>query len=197
MSGIVKSIILSGPSGSGKTAMARRLLKDYGNIFGFVVSHTTRFPRPMEREGVDYYYVNREAIWKGIAAGNFLEHTEFLGNIYGTSKTSVNTASINNHVCVMDLNINGVRKLKTTYLMPYSIYIRPTSIKMVETKLRRRNTEADDEIHRRVMLAKTDMDEAEEAGLFDTIIIEDDVNLAYSRLVQILQERIRMYFNTN
>ncbi|ABH08288.1 HSPV178a [Horsepox virus] len=62
MSGIVKSIILSGPSGLGKTAIAKRLLKDYGNIFGFVVSHTTRFPRPMEREGVYYHYVNREAI---------------------------------------------------------------------------------------------------------------------------------------
>lgn len=52
---------------------------------------------------------------------------------------------------------------------------------MVETNLRRRNTEADDESHRRVMLAKTDMDEVNEAGLFDTIIIEDDVNLAYSK----------------
>ncbi|AND74016.1 Guanylate kinase [Vaccinia virus] len=151
----------------------------------------------MEREGVDYHYVNREAIWKGIAAGNFLEHTEFLGNIYGTSKTAVNTAAINNRICVMDLNIDGVRSLKNTYLMPYSVYIRPTSLKMVETKLRRRNTEADDEIHRRVILAKTDMDEAGEAGLFDTIIIEDDVNLAYSKLIQILQDRIRMYFNTN
>ncbi|DAD53304.1 TPA_asm: guanylate kinase [Vaccinia virus] len=197
MSGIVKSIILSGPSGSGKTAIAKRLLKDYGNIFGFVVSHTTRFPRPMEREGVDYHYVNREVIWKGIAAGNFLEHTEFLGNIYGTSKTAVNTAAINNRICVMDLNIDGVRSLKNTYLMPYSVYIRPTSLKMVEIKLRCRNTEANDEIHRRVILAKTDMDEANEAGLFDTIIIENDVNLAYSKLIQILQDRIRMYFNTN
>ncbi|ABF28156.1 guanylate kinase-like protein [Variola virus] len=77
----------------------------------------------MEREGVDYHYVNREAIWKGIATGNFLEHTEFLGNIYGTSKTAVNTAAINNRICVMDLNIDGVRSLKNTYLMPYSVYI--------------------------------------------------------------------------
>ncbi|ABH08289.1 HSPV178b [Horsepox virus] len=97
----------------------------------------------------------------------------------------------------MDLNIDGVRSFKNTYLMPYSVYIRPTSLKMVETKLRCRNTEANDEIHRRVILAKTDMDEANEAGLFDTIIIEDDVNLAYSKLIQILQDRIRMYFNTN
>ncbi|ABF22932.1 guanylate kinase-like protein [Variola virus] len=151
----------------------------------------------MEREGVDYHYVNREAIWKGIATGNFLEHTEFLGNIYGTSKTAVNTAAINNRICVMDLNIDGVRSLKNTYLMPYSVYIKPTSLKMVETKLRRRNTEADDKIHCRAMLAKTDMDEANEAGLFNTIIIEDNVNLAYSKLIQILQGRIRMYFNTN
>ncbi len=63
--------------------------------------------------------LNREAIWKGIAAGNFLEHTEFLGNIYGTSKTAVNTAVINNRICAMDLNINGVRSLKNTYLMHY------------------------------------------------------------------------------
>ncbi|AUL80647.1 VACV-DUKE-191 [Vaccinia virus] len=150
----------------------------------------------MEREGVDYHHVNREAIWKGIAAGIFLEHTEFLGNIYGPSKTAVNTAAINNRICVMDLNIDGVRSLKYKYLMPYSLYIRPTSLKMVETKLRCRNTEANDEIHRCVILAKTNMDEANVAGLFDTIIIEDDVNLGYSMLIQILQDRIRMYFIT-
>ncbi|AUL80349.1 guanylate kinase [Vaccinia virus] len=156
-----------------------------------------RLPIPLDFLVLWNEKVNRAAIWKGIAAGNFLEHTEFLGNIYGTSQTAVNTAAINNSICVMNLNIDGVRSLKNTYLMPYTVYRRPTSLKMDETKLRCKNSEANDVIHRRVILAKTDMDEANAAGLFDTIIIEDDVNLAYSKLIQILQDRIRMYFNTN
>ncbi|AST09569.1 guanylate kinase [NY_014 poxvirus] len=195
MNGMVRSIILSGPSGAGKSTIIRKLLKEYGNIFGFVTSHTSRFPRPMEQNGIDYHYVSKEDIWKGVANGNFLEHTEYSGNIYGTTKNAFRKASANNHIAIMDLNIDGVRNLKYTSIMPYSVYLRPTSLKMVETKLRNRNTETDDEIYRRIMLAKYDMETCTEPGLFDDIIIEDNVNEAYSKFIKQLQERIKVYFN--
>ncbi|XP_064239762.1 guanylate kinase isoform X2 [Aotus nancymaae] len=79
-----RPVVLSGPSGAGKSTLLKRLFQDHGGIFGFSVSHTTRYPRPGEENGKDYYFVTREVMQRDIAAGNFIEHAEFSGNLYGT-----------------------------------------------------------------------------------------------------------------
>ncbi|XP_021107762.1 guanylate kinase isoform X5 [Heterocephalus glaber] len=92
-------VVLSGPSGAGKSTLLKRLLQEHGSIFGFSVSHTTRDPRPGEENGRGrsavpslhgphqspyYYFVTREVMQRDIAAGDFIEHAEFSGNLYGT-----------------------------------------------------------------------------------------------------------------
>ncbi|XP_059950981.1 guanylate kinase isoform X6 [Mesoplodon densirostris] len=80
-----RPVVLSGPSGAGKSTLLKRLLQEHDSIFGFSVSHTTRDPRPGEENGKDYYFVTREVMQRDIAAGDFIEHAEFSGNLYGTS----------------------------------------------------------------------------------------------------------------
>ncbi|KAB0393685.1 hypothetical protein E2I00_010791, partial [Balaenoptera physalus] len=79
-----RPVVLSGPSGAGKSTLLKRLLQEHSRIFGFSVSHTTRDPRPGEENGKDYYFVTREVMQRDIAAGDFIEHAEFSGNLYGT-----------------------------------------------------------------------------------------------------------------
>merc|ERR1719265_2543989 len=78
-------VVICGPSGGGKSTMIKRLMAEIPGRFGFSVSHTTRAPRPGEKDGVDYHFVAREEITEEIAQGNFLESAEVHGNYYGTS----------------------------------------------------------------------------------------------------------------
>ncbi|XP_032557968.1 guanylate kinase isoform X2 [Chiroxiphia lanceolata] len=123
-----RPVVLSGPSGAGKSTLLKKLLKDYENIFGFSVSHTTRQPRPGEVNGKDYHFVTREEMQKEIDAGEFIEHAEFSGNMYGTSKGAVQAVQAQNQICVLDIDIQGVKTIKKTDLNPIYISVQPPSI---------------------------------------------------------------------
>lgn len=79
-----RPLVLCGPSGSGKSTLLNRLLKDFKDRYAFSVSHTTRNPRPKERDGVDYHFTTKDEMRAAIAREEFIETAEFSGNIYGT-----------------------------------------------------------------------------------------------------------------
>lgn len=123
-----RPVVLSGPSGAGKSTLLKRLLQEHSSIFGFSVSHTTRDPRPGEENGKDYYFVTREVMQRDIAAGDFIEHAEFSGNLYGTSKAAVRAVQAMNRICVLDVDLQGVRNIKKTDLQPVYIFVQPPSL---------------------------------------------------------------------
>ncbi|XP_040405625.1 guanylate kinase isoform X5 [Cygnus olor] len=140
-----RPVVLSGPSGAGKSTLIKKLFKDYENVFGFSVSHTTRKPRPGEVNGKDYHFVTREEMKKEIDAGEFLEHAEFSGNMYGTryatralttkprwcwelSKAAVQAVQAQNQICILDVDIQGVKNIKRTDLNPIYISVQPPSM---------------------------------------------------------------------
>ncbi|XP_032482735.1 guanylate kinase isoform X5 [Phocoena sinus] len=123
-----RPVVLSGPSGAGKSTLLKRLLQEHSSIFGFSVSHTTRDPRPGEENGKDYYFVTREVMQRDIAAGDFIEHAEFSGNLYGTSKAAVRAVQAMNRICVLDVDLQGVRNIKKTDLRPVYIFVQPPSL---------------------------------------------------------------------
>ena len=100
-----KPVILCGPSGVGKSTLISMLRKEFPEDYGFSVSHTTRAPRPGEKDGIDYYFVQKEDMEKEIAAGVFLETAHVHGNIYGTSKKSVDNVSAKCVSCILDIDI--------------------------------------------------------------------------------------------
>lgn len=79
-----RPLVLCGPSGSGKSTLLKRLLKEFPDKFGFSISHTTRGPRPGEKDGVHYHFTTRDEMIKAIDKGEFLETATFSGNLYGT-----------------------------------------------------------------------------------------------------------------
>ncbi|XP_014800645.1 PREDICTED: guanylate kinase isoform X1 [Calidris pugnax] len=185
-----RPVVLSGPSGAGKSTLLKKLLKDYENIFGFSVSHTTRQPRPGEVNGKDYHFVTREEMQKEIDAGEFIEHAEFSGNMYGTSKGAVQAVQAQNQICVLDIDIQGVKNIKRTDLNPIYISVQPPSIDILEKRLRDRKTETEESLLKRLTAARVDLELSKEPGLFDLVIINDDLEKAYSELKEILLEEI-------
>ncbi|XP_015209641.1 guanylate kinase isoform X3 [Lepisosteus oculatus] len=210
-----RPVVLSGPSGAGKSTLLKRLLKEYEGVFGFSVSHTTRNPRPGEVNGKglkylpilleattllpladvlssarDYHYVTREAMQKAIDSGEFIENAEFSGNIYGTSKASVQDVQAKNLICILDIDMQGVKNIKKTDLNPIYVSIQPPSMEILEKRLRDRQTETEQSLQKRLEAARIDMEISKESGLFDVVIINDDLEEAYGKLKGVLIEEI-------
>ncbi|KAI4569179.1 hypothetical protein MJT46_006473 [Ovis ammon polii x Ovis aries] len=186
-----RPVVLSGPSGAGKSTLLKKLLQEHGSIFGFSVSHTTRDPRPGEENGKDYYFVTREVMQRDIAAGDFIEHAEFSGNLYGTSKAAVRAVQAMNRICVLDVDLQGVRNIKKTDLRPIYIFVQPPSLDVLEQRLRQRNTETEESLAKRLAAARADMESSKEPGLFDLIIVNDSLDKAYWALKEALSEEIK------
>ncbi|XP_030640513.1 guanylate kinase 1b [Chanos chanos] len=212
-----RPVVLSGPSGAGKSTLLKKLMKDYEGVFGFSVSHTTRNPRPGEEDGKglnclpmllgatllpvadvlssesseDYHFVTREKMQEGIDKGDFIENAEFSGNMYGTSKQSIEDVQAKNLICILDVDIQGVRNIKKTDLNPIYISIQPPSMEILEKRLRDRQTESEESLQKRLEAARIDMELSKEPGVFDLVIINDDLDEAYEKLKSVLSEEIQ------
>ncbi|KAF9181270.1 guanylate kinase [Haplosporangium sp. Z 767] len=176
-----RPIVLSGPSGAGKSTLLKRLFAEYPDKFGFSVSHTTRPPRAGETDGVEYNFVTREEFLAGVERGEFIEHAEFSGNLYGTSVKAVKTVGEKGRICILDIDMQGVKLVKNTDLNPYYLSVQPPSIEQLEKRLRGRGTESEVDIQGRLAAAQGELDYAKEEGAYDETIINDDLESAYTK----------------
>ncbi|XP_061549205.1 guanylate kinase isoform X1 [Phycodurus eques] len=192
-----RPVVLSGPSGAGKSTLLKKLMKEYSGVFGFSVSHTTRNPRPGEENGKDYHYVTRGAMQAAIDKGEFIESAEFSGNMYGTSRAAVQAVKARNLICILDIDMQGVKNIKKTDLNPIYISIQPPSLELLEARLRDRKTESEESLQRRLHAAKVDIELSKEPNMFDIIIVNDNLEDAYGHLRDALLEEINMVKKIN
>ena len=104
-SNCIPTLSVCGPSGTGKSTLIALLRKEFPDDFGFSVSHTTRGPRPGERDGVDYHFSDRAVMEAAIADGKFLESALVHGNLYGTSFDSIASVADQHRVCILDIDV--------------------------------------------------------------------------------------------
>lgn len=175
-----RPLVLFGPSGCGKSTLKNRLLKDYPDKFGFSVSHTTRTPRPGETDGKEYYFTSRDAMQQSIDRGEFIESAVYNQNLYGTSKRAVQDVLDVGKVCLLDIDMQGVISLKNTDMDCYYIFVKTPSLKELERRLRARGTETEGSICRRLDIAMQELAYAEQPGNFHSVIINDDLEEAYT-----------------
>ncbi|KJH51711.1 guanylate kinase [Dictyocaulus viviparus] len=184
-----RPIVLSGPSGGGKSTILARAMSDYPDRFTFSVSHTTRKPRVGEKNGIHYWFIDHTEFQRMIANGEFLEHATFGGNIYGTSKKAVSDVEETGKICVLDVELQGVRNIKKTHLNARYILIRAPTLEILESRLRARGTEGEEDIKRRLKHAKEDLDAVEEdPGLFDHVIINSNLEHAYKEFIDVVAD---------
>ena len=172
-------IIIAAPSGAGKTTLCKKLLKDFPQIT-LSISSTTRVPRKMEREGVDYFFLNHEQFEKTIQDAGFAEWANVHGNYYGTSKKVLEDAFAKHQSVLLDIDVQGAAKLHSVYPdRCLRIFITPPSLEGLEKRLRDRGTEAEEAIQRRLKNARLEMAESHH---FDAVVVNDLLDVAYAQL---------------
>ncbi|XP_040911017.1 guanylate kinase isoform X2 [Toxotes jaculatrix] len=145
----------------------------------------------------DYHYVTREVMQASIDNGEFIENAEFSGNMYGTSKAAVQDVQAKNLICILDIDMQGVKNIKKTDLSPIYISIQPPSMAVLEKRLRDRKTESEESLQKRLHAAKVEMEFSKEPGVFDAIIVNDSLEDAYGQLKHALLEEINKVKKNN
>jgi guanylate kinase len=170
--------ILSAPSGAGKTSLANALVESDPDI-EFSVSHTTRAPRPGERDGVHYHYVSMAEFERLIGEGVFLEHAQVFGNRYGTSRRAVEAMLKAGKSVLLDIDWQGARAVKRAMPEAVGVFILPPSREALRERLTRRGQDSAEVIERRMREATAEMSHFHE---FDHVIINDVFDAALADL---------------
>jgi len=182
-------IVISGPSGVGKGTIAKVL----GNEDGFYlsVSRTTRAPRENETEGADYYFTSRAEFERLIAQNGFFEYAEYNGNYYGTPLENIDKNIEKGLNVILEIEVNGASKIRNTHKRDFiGIFLIPPSVAEMKNRLQTRGTETDDNIKKRLKIARAEL---EAAGLYNYLVVNDTVNRAVSEIKAIVEaERLKM-----
>lgn len=175
-------LVLCGPSGAGKSTLLKGIFDDerFEGRLGLSVSHTTRTSREGELDGVHYHFVAREEMETMIAEGGFLEHAEVHGNLYGTSIGAIQDVFAGGRACVLDIDLQGMRKIRTLTAGPLSeckvsfVYVKPSGgIASLEARLRARGADDEASIRKRMATARKELEESA-ACAWDHIILNKD-----------------------
>ena len=182
-----RPVVICGPSGTGKSTIINKLMTDFPDTFGFSVSHTTRKPRAGEIDGVNYHFITKEEFLSGAERGDFIELAEFSGNMYATSKLSIKDIQDEGKICILDLEMKGVKQIKESReINPLYVFIQPPNISDLENRLRGRKSETEDSLNKRLAAAKSDLDYVSSSNIFDTVIINDEVDKATHQLANFI-----------
>ena len=136
MAGIL--FIISAPSGSGKSTLVSEVRKQVSGV-DFAVSWTTRAPRGSEENGREYHFTTRQEFERMAACGEFLEHAEVFGNLYGTARASLDEALAAGHDLLLDIDVQGAAQVRTAMHEAVGIFVLPPNPKVLRTRLRNRS----------------------------------------------------------
>ncbi len=170
--------IVSAASGTGKTSLVQALRRGQDRL-RVSISHTTRAPRPGEEDGVHYHFTDHARFEAAIAAGEFLEHARVFGQLYGTSRRSVETLLAADFDVLLEIDWQGAAQIKRLFAASVAIFILPPSLDALAERLRKRAQDSDSVIAERLQQAQDDMRHCRE---FDYIIVNDDFEQALADL---------------
>lgn len=182
-------IVLTAPSGAGKTSIARRAMRELP-ILRFSVSATTRARRYGEENGVDYFFLSEEDFLNLVRTDKLVEYEEvYPGRFYGTLKSELDNATTE-HPVLLDIDVRGAVHVKELYADDaLVIFIAPPSLQVLEERLRSRGTE--DEQTLAVRLSRSEK-EMEYSDRFDSIVINDNLDLATEETVQRISSFLKL-----
>ena len=171
-------IIISAPSGSGKTTVVDRLLADEPQLERSV-SCTTRPPRQGEKDGEDYFFVSEEEFRRKKDNGEFLEWEETFGFYYGTPMAEFSEAVGKGRDIILSIDVKGARQVKEKFPEAISVFIMPPSAGELETRLKKRNTDRQEQVALRLKESQREMAAADE---YDYLVVNDDLDGAVEEL---------------
>ena len=179
-----RAIVFSAPSGAGKTTLIHRAMEELEDL-QFSISATTRPQRKGEEDGVDYDFITHEEFEAGLEAGDFIEHENVHGQLYGTRYKRVQPLLDSGIDVVFDLDVLGALRLKEFFPDSFLLYIDVLSTDVLRQRLLARGREDEAEIERRLERYVLERSKAEQ---FDRIIVNDDLDRATREVVDAINE---------
>ena len=176
-----KMLLISGPSGCGKSTICKRLLED--PRVEFSVSATTRTIREGEVDGRDYHFMSKPDFRAGIERGEFIEHAEVYGNLYGTPRGPMERAIAEGRIFLVEIDVQGALQLKGLEVDGVYVFIAPPDMETLRQRLRDRGSETPETLERR--LAKAE-DEYRERVKYDHVVVNDDLDRAVAQVRRIV-----------
>lgn len=175
-------LVLSGPSGAGKGTVIRGVLHKLEGLC-FSVSATTRERRGYETEGVEYRFMSLERFTRMVNAGEFVEYAQVHGDLYGTPLENIEKPVAQGCDVLLDIDVQGAAKVLERYPEAVSIFLIPPSLQELERRLRKRGTETEEKIARRLQNARR---EVRVAGDYDFLVVNDELDAAVEELAGII-----------
>ena len=177
-------IVLSSPSGAGKTTLVKKISKNRN--YSISISHTTRLPRPNEKNGKDYFFISKNNFKKLIKKKEFLEHAKVFDNYYGSSKKLVIDKLKKGQNIVFDIDWQGTRQIRNKRLnyKLLTIFILPPSKAELFKRLKKREKKNMKTVRKRMKEFKKDMLKWKE---YDHVVINDDLNNCYKKIMRVIK----------
>jgi len=185
MAGRGQLYVIAAPSGAGKTSLLHALMQRRPTL-SFSVSCTTRAPRAHELDGRDYHFIGREEFERLVAAGEFIEHADVFGNLYGTRQSVVAAALAEGRSLILEIDWQGARQVREHLPEAVQIFILPPSRAELEARLRKRKTDSEQAIARRLADSVVEMSHWRE---FDYVVVNRDFEQALAALEAIFDGR--------
>ncbi len=185
-----KLIIFSAPSGSGKSTIINHLMAQGLNLH-FSISATSRPPRGVEQDGVEYYFLSPEEFRQRIANDDFLEYVEvYEGRFYGTLRSEVDRRLEAGENVVLDIDVVGAERIKSIYgKQALALFIQPPSIAALRSRLEGRGTDAPEVINDRIARAEFELTFAPK---FDVVVVNDDLSTAQQEAEAIVRKFVSL-----
>ena len=175
-------VVVSGFSGAGKGTLMKELLKRYDN-YALSVSATTRQPREGEKDGEDYFFVNREYFQQMIEEGRLVEYAQYVNHYYGTPRDYVEKKMAEGKDVILEIEIQGALKVKKRFPDALLIFVTPPSAGELRRRLVGRGTETIEVINARLRRAA---EEASGMEAYDYLLINDEIQSCVEQMHQLI-----------
>ena len=184
--------ILSSPSGAGKTTLVKKISRNRNYIVS--VSHTTRPPRPSEKNGKDYFFISKNNFKKLIKKKEFLEHAKVFDNYYGSSKKIIIKKLMQGKNIIFDIDWQGTRQIRNKKLNfdLTTIFILPPSKNELLKRLIKREKQNMKTVKKRMKEFKKDLSKWKE---YDHVVINDNLKTCYNEIIEVIKNKKKTSFD--
>ncbi|MBZ3887391.1 MAGUK p55 subfamily member 3 [Sciurus carolinensis] len=184
-------VVLIGSLGARLHELKQKVVAENPQRFGVAVPHTTRPRKSHEKEGVEYHFVSKQAFEADLHHSKFLEHGEYKENLYGTSLEAIRAVMARNKVCLVDVEPEALKHLRTSEFKPYVIFVKPAIQEKRKTPpmspaCEDTATPLDEE--QQEMAASAAFIDQHYGHLMDAVLVKEDLQGACSQLKVLLEK---------